>query len=396
MLSSFFSKQAPQRRVSAETARESLKSQKYGDNTFFYMGQGIGIILDEDVSGHKRIKRILKGSVAFSNGQLRVGDRVHEINGVDLWTYDIKSCSRLVSAAEHHVTLTCSRKPGQGSPGSVASSSRSSISSASPASNASTITPTKIATTAVEPAKPPPKQVCLIDFSPPSSPITDMMMGLGMGNSSSSAPEETNKRLSLEDDMIPHMGRQRSDSEASDTRTIDMLADMQVGADGRLHFTVMLEKGKIEEESEDFLQCMLYTKGHLSFIRGSATSDTKGFYERRWIAIRRGRIIVTKGHNSQITKSVDLAKCTISKILQSTTGFGPCEYFLGVKRTGKPTLYFGDRNRMHVEKLLREIESQVGVDARTLEDGTDEPAGYAATRHSVPEDISKSYRGMKH
>jgi len=381
MLSSFFSKQAPQRRVSAETARESLKSQKFGDNTFFYMGHGIGLILDEDVSGHKRIKRILKGSVAFSNGQLRVGDRVHEINGVDLWTYDIKSCSRLVSAAEHHVTLTCSRKPGQGSPGSVASSSRSSISSASPASQASTITPTKIAT--VEPVKPPPKQVCLIDFSPVSSPVAELTT-------------EDSKRLSLEDDMIPHMGRQRSDSEASDTRTIDMLADMQVSEDGRIHFTVMLEKGKIEEEDEDFLQCMLYSKGHLSFIRGSATSDTKGFFERRWIALRRGRIIVTKGHNSQITKSVDLSKCTISKILQSTQGFGPCEYFLGVKRAGKPTLYFGDRNRMHVEKLLREIESQVGVDALTLQDGCDEPAGYAATRHSVPEDISKSYRGMKH
>jgi len=377
MLSSLFSKPSPQRRVSAETARESLKAQKYGDQTFFYMGQGIGIILDEDVSGHKRIKRILKGSVAARNGQLRVGDRVHEINGQDLWTYDIKSCSRLVTAAEHHVTLTCSRRPGQGSPGSVASSSssRSSISSASPASTASTVTPTKMA----EPAKPA-KQVCLIDFSPVSSPVAELTT-------------EDSKRLSLEDDL-PNMGRQRSDSEASDTRTIDMLADLQVGEDGRIHFTVMLEKGQIEEEDEDFLQCMLYSKGHLSFIRGTATSDTKGFYERRWIALRRGRIIVTKGHNSQITKSIDLSKCTISKILQSTQGFGPCEHFLGVKRVGKPTLYFGDRNRMNVEKLLRAIEEQVGPDSLNQQDG-DEPSGYAASRMSLPEDISKSYKGMR-
>lgn len=372
MLSSIFSKQAPSRRVSAETARESLKAQKYGDHTFFYQNEGIGIILDEDVSGHKRIKRILKGSVAARQGQLRVGDRVHEINGQDLWTYDIKSCSRLVSSAAQHVTLTCSRRPGNspGSSVSSASSSRSSISSASPA--IATPIHTKLAT--VEQPKPAPKQVCLIDFSPVSSPVA----------------QEDAKRLSLEDDMAPSdMGRQRSDSEASDTRTIDGLADMQIGEDGRIHFTVLLEKGKIEEESEDFLQSMLYSKGHLSFIRGSTTSDAKSHYERRWIAIRRGRIIVTKGHNSQITKSVDLAKCTISKIQQSTQGFGPCEYFLGVKRTGKPTLYFGDKNRMNVEKLAREIEAQVaGID----DGGLDEPVGYAATRHSLPEDLSKAYR----
>jgi len=379
LIGKLFSPAPTQRRVTAETARESLKAQKFGDQTFFYMGEGIGIILDEDVSGHKRVKRIIKGSVAARNGQLRTGDRVHEINGQDLWSYDIKACSRLVSSAQHHVTLTCSRRPGGGSSVASSSSSRSSISSASPASSASTVTPTKMAEPAPAPAK---KQVCLIDFSPESSPVAELTL-------------EDSKRLSVEDDMIPGMGRQRSDSESSDTRTIDMLADMQVGEDGRIHFTVMLEKGKIEEEGEDFLQCMLYSKGHLSFIRGTATSDTKGFFDRRWIALRRGRIIVTKGHNSQITKSVDLSKCTISKILCSTQGFGPCEYFLGVKRAGKPTLYFGDRNRMHVEKLLREIESQVGVDAATLQDGCDEPAGFAATRHSLPEDISKTYKGMK-
>jgi len=378
ILSSIFSKQAPSKRVSAETARESLKAQKYGDHTFFYMGQGIGIILEEDVSGHKRIRRILKGSVA-ADSLLRIGDRVHSINGQDLWTYDVKSCSRLVSAAGTHVTLTCSRRPGGsgssvGSSGSSVSSSRY---SSSPASSASTVTPTKIA----EPAKQPAKQVCLIDFSPCSSPVAELTL-------------EDSKRLSLEDDL-PNMGRQRSDSEASDTRTVD--ADLQLGDDGRLHFTVLLEKGKIQEEDEDFLQCMLYSKGHLSFIRGTATSDTKGFYERRWIALRRGRLIVTKGHNSQITKSVELSKCTISKILQSTQGFGPCEYFLGVKRVGKPTLYFGDRNRMHVEKLLRSIEDQVGLDAATLQDGSDDmPAGYAASRMSLPEDVSKSYKGMRH
>jgi len=224
-----------------------------------------------------------------------------------------------------------------------------------------------------------PKVACLIDFSPPSSPVAELSL-------------EGSKRLSLEDD-IPAVGRQRSDSEASDSRTQIDIAELPVSEDGRIHFTVQLERGKIEEEGEDLLLCMYYTKGRLSYLRGSSLISGNGsnFFERRWIAIRRGRILVCKGSKSIITKSIDLSKVTVGKdVVQSVTGYGPCEYFFGIKREGKPTLYFGDKDRSKVEKLIRTIEEVIANSASAVEE--DAPSGHTATRHSVPEDCARDYR----
>lgn len=377
MLSSLFSAKAPARKVSADSCRESLKAQRYGDKTFFYQGQGIGIILDEESSGHKRVKRVLPGSAAARNGTIRIGDRVHEINGQEVWTLDIKACSRLVSSAGKYVVFTLSRRPGN-------ASSRSSISSASPASQFACspgMTGMKPATaTGIVEAPKQPKVACLIDFSPPSSPIADLSL-------------DGSKRLSLEDEInIPNVGRQRSDSEASDSRTQIDIADMPVSEDGRIHFTVQLERGQIEEEGEDVLLNMYYTKGRLSYLRGnSAISGTgSSYFERRWIAIRRGRLLVCKGHQSIITKSIDLSRCTVGKdVVQSVPGYGPCEYFIGIKREGegKPTLYFGDKDRSKVEKLIRTIEEVIEQYKMEEDHQTSVPV---QTRHSMPED--RDYR----
>lgn len=115
-------------------------------------------------------------------------------------------------------------------------------------------------------------------------------------------------------------------------------------------------------------------------------------YDRRWICVRNGSLIVTKGKTTRITKVVRTEFCEISSLLQNRPGTD-AEFFVGLKMNGKPTMYFGSSNKAVVEKLMGLIKESVDTSVLDSQPVQSAPAGFTACKIACPEDMVRFFLG---
>jgi hypothetical protein len=297
---------------------------------------GVGVKLDILKTGHKYVRSIIKGSPAAESGLIRVGDRVLEINGTNLWDIDLKKCPELIAEAPlDDVWFKLSRKHQS--------------------------------------------DVFDLTTSPTTSPTTLNQLPIACNDSCNSDSD----------------ARPRSSSDVSVAATVaDEASDDEEDGHckGYRDFLVKLDITQVGNYAPELIENFIYTKGHGQFIRGRG--KLQSFTEvHRWVAIRDGKLIVTKGQDSRITKILDIAHLKMTTTcVPGATRSDPREYVVSLKAPGKQVMHFAHQDREKTDRLVLAVREVQSCEC-SVEDL--QPKGFCATRINVPEDLALEYGQLK-